>query len=153
MQEAAKQTVFVDWWRLWVKLLYFSLPRKICRKFQHNVFFGKTTSLVKHGHLVDDTSRPFRDVPDRAWHYLAGTGHWCKDDKTHDSWVESTYSSTPSEWALSSSGTVVINLLSFIFYFLKTVVKRNCVYKDNTHIHTIKCYGDKCIDICKIASV
>jgi len=30
-----------------------------------------------------------------------------------------------------------------IFYSLKTVVKRNCVYEVQSHIDTIKCYGDK----------
>jgi len=29
-----------------------------------------------------------------------------------------------------------------ILYSLKTVVKRNCVYKVHTHIRAVKCYGE-----------
>jgi len=36
-----------------------------------------------------------------------------------------------------------------IIYSLKPVIKRNCVYKVHTHIHTIKCSGD----ICKLIDI
>ena len=67
--------------------------------------------------------------------------------RVEDGWMSRRDSDTAVRHSLAATGAHTKRSSHLIFYSLKTAVKRNCVYKVHTHTDTIKCYGDKGIDM------